>query len=161
MMNQEEVLKSALTRVPAPPDLWPRIQSARRPKTHRRIWVPALAAFAIAALALFLHFRNTEMAMDIQPYLQQTPDFVKTVHGESVRHVVMNDVNLFIASPKVNLRVGDERWIDGKVGGIECKRLNCPRVRGVQFSCSNQICVAACRRCSEATLMALMTTLHR
>jgi hypothetical protein len=157
----EETLKSALTRTPAPPGLWARIQQARRPRTRSRIWIPALATFGIAALALFLHFRNPEMAMDIQPYLQQSPDFVKSVHGEPVRHVNMNDVNLFIASPKVNLRVGNERWIDQEVDGVKCKRLDCPRVRGVQFPCSHQICVAACKRCSEATLMALMASLHR
>lgn len=139
MMEQAELLKSALTRVAAPPDLWSRIQAPRRKTTT--YWFPACGALAMAAVAVFLFVRPAETAIDLGPYLQQSSNLIKTLHGDSVRHVVLNDVDLFIASPKLHLRVGN------------------PSIRSLQFPCSKQMCVAACKRCSEATLNALMTRL--
>jgi hypothetical protein len=127
-MELEQLLKSSLTRVEAPPGIL-----ERKPvKPRRYYWVPALAA--LAALAIYLW--PSERSLDIQPYLQQSA-FTKTIHGESVQHVVMNDVDLFIASPKLHLRGGNSRWI--------------------QFPCSKKVCLAACKRCTEAALVAAMS----
>jgi hypothetical protein len=127
----EELLRSALTRVTAPPDI---LERKVRPPSSRVFRVPVLVA-AMAALAAFLAWPS-EKALDIQPFVQQSPDFVKTVHGESVRHVVLNDVDLFIASPKLHMRGGNSHWI--------------------QFPCSRQICLAACKRCTQAALLTAM-----
>jgi hypothetical protein len=186
----EHILLGELKRVEAPAGLWGRVESAVnrpvRPASRRLSWVLAGMVSVAAALALFLQSplnRPSEMAMDIQPFLNpmkslpavlqpaDSPEFaagyrvasncVTAVHGEAVRQVVLtspkNDVSLFIASPKVRLRVGDERWMDQNVGGVAVKRINCPRVRSVQFPCSKQVCVIACKRCSEDAILALMT----
>jgi hypothetical protein len=126
-MELEQLLKSSLTRVQAPPGILER----KAPKPRRHYYLALVAA----ALAVFLLW-PTERSLDIQPYLQQSA-FTKTIHGESVRHVVMNDVDLFIASPKLHLRGGNARWI--------------------QFPCSKQICLAACKRCTQAALVAAMS----
>ncbi len=127
-MELEQLLKSSLTRVPAPAGILER----KAPKPRRYYWVPVLAAL----VAIAVYFWPSDRSLDIQPYLQQSA-FTKTIHGESLQHVVMNDVDLFIASPKLHLRGGNSRWI--------------------QFPCSKQICLAACKRCTQAALVAAMS----
>jgi hypothetical protein len=130
-MELEQLLKSSLTRVQAPPDILER----QAPKPRRYFWVPVLSMMAALAM-LAVYIWPSERSLDIQPYLQQSA-FTKTIHGESLQHVVMNDVDLFIASPKLHLRGGNSRWI--------------------QFPCSKQICLAACKRCTQAALVAAMS----
>jgi hypothetical protein len=127
-MELEQLLKSSLTRVQAPPGILER----KAPKRRRYYWVPVLAAL----VAVVFYAWPSERSLDIQPYLQQSA-FTKTIHGESVRHVVVDDVDLFIASPKLHLRGGNAQWI--------------------QFPCSKQICLAACKRCTQAALVAAMS----
>ncbi len=83
------------------------------------------------------------------------------VGGERVEQLVLtaagNAVALFISSPKVRLEAGANRWVDGNVEGVACKRLNCPRVRTAQFPCFQQTCVLICKACSDRALSALMS----
>ena len=83
------------------------------------------------------------------------------VGGERVEQVILtaagNAVALFISSPKVRLEAGANRWVDGSVEGVACKRLNCSRVRTAQFPCFQQTCVLICKACSDRALASLMS----
>ncbi len=86
---------------------------------------------------------------------------VARVGGETVKQVVMlaadSAVALFIASPRVRLDAGNNRWVEETLDGVACKRLNCPRLRMVQFPCSKETCVLLCKACSEQAMRTLMS----
>lgn len=83
------------------------------------------------------------------------------IHGEPVKQIVLavgdSAVALFIVSSKLRLNTGDNAWVEDKMAGMACKRLNCPRVRTFQFPCSAETCVIVCKACSQDSMMALMT----
>lgn len=121
----------------------------------------AASAPAISrSLANFRNVQDAEGIVSLAGY-DLTAERVARIDGEPVKQVIFtgteNAVALFIASPKVKLDAGVNRWVESSVDGVACKRLNCPRVRTVQFPCSKQTCVLVCKTCSEQSMVALMT----
>lgn len=85
---------------------------------------------------------------------------VARVNGGTVNQVVMRTAGsamaLFIAPPRTRVEAGSEPWVEEKLGGMTCKRFDCPRVRMVQFRCLEETCVLLCKTCSEQAMRALM-----
>ena len=112
------------------------------------------------SLANFKNVQDADGIVSLAGY-DLTAERVARFDGEPVKQVIFtgsgDSVALFIASPKVKLDAGGNRWVESRVDGVACKRLNSPRVRTVQFPCSKQTCVLVCKTCSERSMVALMT----
>ncbi len=182
--NVREWLARELRPVPAPEGLWERIEpalgrTARHTVRTRRFqltWAVASVACILLAPALWLTVDRSVPPISRTPANFQTvPDNdglvslagydataerVGRFDGEPVKQVIFtgsdDTVALFVASPKVKLDAGVNRWAESNFEGVACKRPNCPRVRTMQFPCSKQNCVLVCKTCSEQSLRTLM-----
>jgi hypothetical protein len=88
---------------------------------------------------------------------------VTAIHGEPVKQLILtsgsSSVALFIASARLRLDAGANTWVAENRAGVACKRLNCPRIRTIQFPCSKETCVVICKACSEQAMQLILTEL--
>jgi hypothetical protein len=84
-----------------------------------------------------------------------------SINGEPLRQLIFKGrdhaVALFVGSSKVRFDAPSENWVEEKFGNLQCRRINCPRVRTVQFPCARHTCLLVCKACSEEAMLSLVT----
>ena len=83
-----------------------------------------------------------------------------SLKGQAVhQYVFANEdrtVSLFVGSPHVRFDAKNENWVDATLGKIRCKKIDCPRMRTVQFACGIGTCVLVCKACTEGVMQSLV-----
>ena len=91
---------------------------------------------------------------------------IAQVNGQSVRQIIFtgqdntgqdNAIALFVGSPRIRFDAGNENWVTERFANLQCKRVNCPRMRTVQFPCAAETCVLVCKACSSSVMLSLVS----